>query len=524
VLDVISECEEKHAATKSKWLMFKRILHSLREAPVQASKGAPALLHSPSHRGLSVEETETSPPPVSKLLRSQTTPPPLSSTPSAKGGRGMAVQEADLEVSLQVPLEEAAHSNGRTHQLHGDDLSSRQLRRLSSVLLGTGRDYSTESSSSSSSSSSSAVEGRSLDRGRSSGRHSVRLGFGPQPHRDLGEAETAAVRGIGAAPDAPRSESAHSPFPALARQLIAMVGEGSPSAEGESEAERERKAGTSLTGDLSRRSRKEKEEEEESPRLHRRLSSSGAAPQDHFAQFLSSLLCDQRVSASQQRETWSLLSRLSARVPPHSRVPLPVRLVSLRPRRGNPSHGNPVEVKGAEAIHLAKSLVAKLRTEADSSSSSSSSGKVEEKSSALFFDPFAAKRARQREELCLQSTEVLWPVGAEYFLAAVFENPLSVPVHLSSVQPVVDAESCCIRLLPIPVTVPAKTARWEVDLAVRLYPHPNPNPGDGSLKVRGLSLRLHNAECFLPVNSDGLGCQSGYPLLPPLPSPHLTLT
>ena len=54
---------------------------------------------------------------------------------------------------------------------------------------------------------------------------------------------------------------------------------------------------------------------------------------------------------------------------------------------------------------------------------------LERKSSALFYDPFEAKRVRNTDT----RTEVLWSVGATCSAVVVFRNPLSCPLYLTAV-------------------------------------------------------------------------------------------
>lgn len=60
-----------------------------------------------------------------------------------------------------------------------------------------------------------------------------------------------------------------------------------------------------------------------------------------------------------------------------------------------------------------------------------SSSKEKEKSSALFYDPFEARRARDTDSGLRVS--VLWSVGATCSAVAVFKNPLGCPLYLTAV-------------------------------------------------------------------------------------------
>lgn len=72
-----------------------------------------------------------------------------------------------------------------------------------------------------------------------------------------------------------------------------------------------------------------------------------------------------------------------------------------------------------------------------------SSSKEKEKSSALFYDPFEARRARDTDSGLRVS--VLWSVGATCSAVAVFRNPLGCPLYLTAVTLLAEGK----RFLPL---------------------------------------------------------------------------
>ena len=77
------------------------------------------------------------------------------------------------------------------------------------------------------------------------------------------------------------------------------------------------------------------------------------------------------------------------------------------------------------------------------------------KSSALFYDPFEARRARDTDSGLRVS--VLWSVGATCSAVAVFKNPLGCPLYLTAVTLLAEGNRslipfyvflcCCFRIL-----------------------------------------------------------------------------
>ena len=68
--------------------------------------------------------------------------------------------------------------------------------------------------------------------------------------------------------------------------------------------------------------------------------------------------------------------------------------------------------------------------------------KGQSKSSALFYDPFEARRARDTDSNLRAS--VLWSVGATCTAEVVFRNPLCCPLYLTALTLLADGMICFI--------------------------------------------------------------------------------
>ena len=230
-----------------------------------------------------------------------------------------------------------------------------------------------------------------------------------------------------------------------------------------------------------------------------------------FFSFLSSVLSEGFTPTPQQDETIDTFMALTRRVPANSKITLPVSLISLRPRRSVSKEGSPISATHCAAIQAAQKNYAKFYSAGSGSLSEHSitSDRANAKSSALFFDPFAKKRAKQQQDSEIISRQVLWPIGGDYFLVAVFRNPFSAPIVLSCLQPILDCNSCrnvcSIHLFPVSVTIPARAERFEVDLRVQIHPMSGTiNSIEKSVKVLGIHIRINNAECSVLVDKLGL--------------------
>ena len=230
-----------------------------------------------------------------------------------------------------------------------------------------------------------------------------------------------------------------------------------------------------------------------------------------FTSFISCVLSEEFTPTPQQDETIATFMEFTRRIPPNSIVTLPVSLISLRPRRFVSKDGSPINVTHCPAIQAAQENYVKRCSSSSgfASNNTSTTESVNTKSSALFFDPFAKKRAKQKKDNERKSTQVLWSIGGDYFLVAVFSNPFSTAIVLSNLQPIIDGNSCrdvcSLHLFPISVTIPARTDRFEVDLRVQIHPVSKTIVNvERSMKVLGIQIRVNNAECSVTVDKAGL--------------------
>eukprot|EP01041_Mallomonas_annulata_P002057 gene2057-4019_t len=133
------------------------------------------------------------------------------------------------------------------------------------------------------------------------------------------------------------------------------------------------------------------------------------------------------------------------------------------------------------------------------SSSSSTSA------SALFYDPFAARAMKKKEEESL--VEVLWPSKVTANVSVVLRNILSVPVRMTNVSVAIEEEGIGCGsgsgrgsnyfLTPINILIPPLVPFYEVILNIK------PNI-PGNLKIIGLSYQINNASYHAVVESNGL--------------------
>jgi hypothetical protein len=213
---------------------------------------------------------------------------------------------------------------------------------------------------------------------------------------------------------------------------------------------------------------------------------------------VAELLTTSKFPRELQEEAYGLFARLSRSIPPSSRVSLPVSLLTLRPTELT-GCAKPVPVS-APALVVAKRNLAALKLRAQESAAGSGvstprggvAGAPSGGGSSLFYDPFAARRHKERVQA--QQNDVLWAVGQRSTLVAVLSNPLCVPVFLTAVFPVLKGAECTVY--PVAVHVPPNAERFEVELS--LTP-----TGTGQLEVMGLQFIVNNATHVLQVDKTG---------------------
>ena len=227
-----------------------------------------------------------------------------------------------------------------------------------------------------------------------------------------------------------------------------------------------------------------------------------------FVRSLSNLLSKTAIPISHQEDSVNALLKFSRKIDPNNKINLPIQLVSLKPKRYKGCEGSPSSLLQCPAVIAARENYFKMLYKSFYGDFVAPISENGIKSSALFFDPFAKKRAKQKKDNEVKSTEVLWPIGGDYFLTAVFSNPFAVPLKVSNVHPIFDCTSCeavCqLHIFPTSITIPAQADNFEVDLRVQV----NPISGsilftDRRLKVLGINVCMNNAECSILVGKDG---------------------
>jgi hypothetical protein len=213
------------------------------------------------------------------------------------------------------------------------------------------------------------------------------------------------------------------------------------------------------------------------------------------------------VPVDQQEESMITLDSVSRMLPPSTQIDLPVILLTLRPLL--------LPKNGARPVHLLEETVqlnaaveqarSRLRgggaPGTDSSAAALDSQQLpspaavvasSSPASALFYDPFAARRERDR--LYAATSEVVWPTGCVGHVVAVLTNPLGVSLHLDSLSVLLSGPKHIAYKMP--VDVPPYCSRWEVRLEVKPLEK-------GELCIRGLLAEINNASAVIPVDALG---------------------
>lgn len=121
---------------------------------------------------------------------------------------------------------------------------------------------------------------------------------------------------------------------------------------------------------------------------------------------------------------------------------------------------------------------------------------VPEITKGLFYDPFADKRVRTKDDSLQQGCQ-LWCVGAICFVSVSLCNPLSTHVSFSCVQPVFEGERVeDVQLFEQSLLIPANSAAFVVQLRVRPQER-------GNLKLAGLRLCIGKTERIIYVDENG---------------------
>jgi hypothetical protein len=185
------------------------------------------------------------------------------------------------------------------------------------------------------------------------------------------------------------------------------------------------------------------------------------------------------VPSEQQDEAVTMLREVTRFVSSSFEVSLPILVEYVRPILLPRDGCRPYR------LNLQKS---KSETQPHPNNSSSSSSS----SSALYYDPFAAQRAKDKLSQCV--TEVLWAVDAVCEVLLVLRNPLAVPLRYDAVSLILAgpkhiAYECVVE-------VPANSISYSVCLHVK--------PVDaGILTVRGIQIVINNAVYKVFVDANG---------------------
>jgi hypothetical protein len=114
-------------------------------------------------------------------------------------------------------------------------------------------------------------------------------------------------------------------------------------------------------------------------------------------------------------------------------------------------------------------------------------------SSALFFDPFAAQRTREKN--LKKTVEVIWTVNHLHSILVTFSNSLGTIVRYDSV--LVLLEGCEHTAYSNPVELPPYCSNFVLQLLIRPLQ-------SGKLKVIGLQFFLNNATQSIYLDENGL--------------------
>mmetsp|Transcript_1167 Transcript_1167/g.1895 ORF Transcript_1167/g.1895 Transcript_1167/m.1895 type:complete len:1683 (+) Transcript_1167:109-5157(+) len=121
---------------------------------------------------------------------------------------------------------------------------------------------------------------------------------------------------------------------------------------------------------------------------------------------------------------------------------------------------------------------------------------VAETASALFYDPFEAKRRKDKSRS--STISLLWSVGTVAIVEATLCNPLAVPMHLHDVHLLIDGPQHSCRPAKS-VVIPPKTKEFSTHLAV--CPR-----ATGPVQIKGIRYSIYNAvHCSYVDSATGKG-------------------
>lgn len=208
--------------------------------------------------------------------------------------------------------------------------------------------------------------------------------------------------------------------------------------------------------------------------------------------FLSSF---NRYSVEVQEEIHGLFARLSKSIVPSTALPLPLSMYHVRPVV-LAGRAKPVVVQ-CSALTAARRNWQLYKDKAtlsgtDSALVSTGIATTAEGSSSLFYDPFAAKR--QKAHNLAQQHALLYSVHTPCTLVVTFSNPLSIPVLLNAVFPVLTGVEHTVY--PISVQIPPNAEQYPIELVFLCK-------SLGTVVVQGVQFVINNATHLLRVDKEG---------------------
>ncbi len=189
------------------------------------------------------------------------------------------------------------------------------------------------------------------------------------------------------------------------------------------------------------------------------------------------------VSVEQQEQAVDIITTITREIPPAFSLELPITFLGMKLLL-LPSTVRPKLL--AADITNAVYATYNVKSGAVADGNTNNSGNV--KSSSLYYDPFAAKKEKERP------LEIIWAVGYTSRITAYFINPLSVAIKLDTVT--VIAEGVEHQSFPITVEIPANSENYEVDLSIL-------PKAEGVLKVTGLQMFMNNAKYKVYIDEKG---------------------
>lgn len=199
-------------------------------------------------------------------------------------------------------------------------------------------------------------------------------------------------------------------------------------------------------------------------------------------------------------ESYGFLDLLTHNIPPNTPLILPISLSYASPLV-LPSSQRPFKLE-AESAAANKYIQSKKKIvhigdgagddkEAGSHSDSHAS-ETQKGQSAFFYDPFAAKRAKEKSS----TIQVLWESGGEGRIEVAFSNSLPIPLTFGCVRPLL--RGCRHVAMAHSLSIPPNTDLWKVELSVMPLEV-------GFLSLIGIEIFFNNAVHILYVDQLGMG-------------------